>query len=66
MSVALKGVPVAEASPPPGVANVGGEWYYNEYADGSGVASLGLEEVPPVEPAAVEEERKGILDLFKR
>jgi penicillin-binding protein 1A len=66
MSVALKGVPVAEASPPPGVANVGGEWYYNEYADGSGVASLGLEEVPPAEPAAVEEERKGILDLFKR
>jgi penicillin-binding protein 1A len=66
MSVALKGVPVADMSPPPGVVNVGGEWYYNEYADGSGVASLGLEEVPPVEPAAVEEERKGILDLFKR
>ncbi len=67
MSVALKGVPVAEAVAPPGVANVGGEWYYSEYADGSGVASLGLEEIPaPVEPAAVEEERKGILDLFKR
>jgi penicillin-binding protein 1A len=49
------------------VANVGGEWYYSEYADGSGVASLGLEEPPaPTEPAAVEEERKGILDLFKR
>ena len=67
MSVALKGVPVAEAVAPPGVVNVGGEWYYSEYADGSGVASLGLEEPhPPTEPAAVEEERKGILDLFKR
>ncbi|MFT3957401.1 MAG: penicillin-binding protein 1A [Piscinibacter sp.] len=68
MSVALKGVPVAEAVAPPGVSNVGGEWYYSEYADGSGVASLGLEEPPhpPAEPAAVEEERKGILDLFKR
>lgn len=67
MSVALKGVPVSEPTVPPGVANVGGEWYYSEYADGSGVASLGLEEPPaPTEPAAVEEERKGILDLFKR
>lgn len=67
MGTALKGVPVAEATPPAGVTNVGGEWYYNEYANGSGVATLGIEEAPPpAEPAAVEEERKGILDLFKR
>ncbi len=67
MSTALKGVPVAEAVPPAGVTNVGGEWYYSEYANGSGVATLGIEEAPPpADPAVVEEERKGILDLFKR
>jgi penicillin-binding protein 1A len=66
MSSVLKGVPVAEAVPPKGVTNLGGEWYYSEYADGSGVTTLGIEEVPPVDPAEVEEERKGILDLFKR
>jgi penicillin-binding protein 1A len=67
MTAVLKGVPVSEPTAPPGVANVGGEWYYNEYANGSGVNSLGLDEPPATttEPA-VEEERKGILDLFKR
>ncbi len=66
MTMALKGVPVSEPAAPPGVTNVGGEWYYNEYANGSGVSSLGVEEAPVVDPATVEEERKGILDLFKR
>jgi penicillin-binding protein 1A len=66
MGFALKGVPVAEATAPEGVANVGGEWYYSEYAQGSGVSSLGLEEQPAAAPAQNEEERKGILDLFKR
>jgi len=67
MTAVLKGVPVSEPTAPPGVANVGGEWYYNEYANGSGVNSLGLDEPPATttEPP-VEEERKGILDLFKR
>jgi penicillin-binding protein 1A len=47
------------------VVNVGGEWYYNEYANGTGVNSLGLEEAITTEPPP-DEERKGILDLFKR
>jgi penicillin-binding protein 1A len=42
MQSALKGVPVMEPSAPEGVINVGGEWYYDEYAPGHGVASLGL------------------------
>jgi penicillin-binding protein 1A len=42
METALKGVPVMEPSAPEGVINVGGEWYYEEYARGNGVASLGL------------------------
>jgi penicillin-binding protein 1A len=64
MSYALKGVPPAEMAVVPGVVNLGGEWYYREYADGNGVVSLGLEDKLPVAPD--EEERKGILDLFKR
>jgi penicillin-binding protein 1A len=42
METALKGVPVMEPSAPQGVVNVGGEWYYDEYAPGRGVTSLGL------------------------
>jgi len=42
METALKGVPVTEPSAPQGVVNVGGEWYYEEYARGSGVGSLGM------------------------
>ncbi len=64
MEHALKGVPVAELVPPPGVTQVNGEWYYDEYASGSGVSSLGLEEPPANAPG--EEERKSILDLFRR
>ncbi len=64
MSVALKGVPVSEPTAPPGVVNVGGEWYYDEYANGSGVSSLGMEEAPAA--PRNDEERKSILDLFNR
>ncbi len=64
MGIALKGVPVQEAKAPPGVVNVNNEWYYEEYANGAGVNSLGLEEIAATPPN--EEERKGILDLFRR
>jgi penicillin-binding protein 1A len=43
MEVALKGVPIMEPAAPEGVVNLGGEWYYEEYARGSGVGSLGLD-----------------------
>lgn len=42
MRTALKGVPIMEPSAPEGLVNIGGEWYYEEYARGGGVASLGL------------------------
>jgi penicillin-binding protein 1A len=64
MQQTLKGVPVEEPSAPEGVVNMGGEWYYEEYTHGSGVSSLGLDEKLPTPPT--EEEKKGILDLFKR
>ena len=68
MKVALKGVPVQPFTPPDGVVNMNDEWYYEEFARGSGVSSLGLEvKMPGNAPTAPdEEERKSILDLFKR
>ena len=41
MESALKGVPIVEPAAPPGVVNVGGEWYYEEFARGGGVSNLG-------------------------
>lgn len=77
MQHALKGVPVAELPVPPGVVNVGGEWFYEEFARSSGVGSLGMsdgggygggggyeastEDTPP--PPS--EERNRIMDLFR-
>ena len=69
MDKALKGVPVAEPTVPPGVVNVSGEWFYEEYAHNSGVANLGLDAQPPgaaaAGPAPAPEERNRILDLFR-
>lgn len=64
MSQTLKGVPVDDPKVPGGLLYLGGEWYYEEYAHNSGVSSLGLDDKLPTAPS--EEERKSILDLFKR
>ncbi len=64
MATALKGVPVSEPVVPEGLVSLGGEWYFEEYAQGSGVSSLGLEEKLPAPPS--EEDRNSILDLFRR
>jgi len=64
MTHALKNVPVQEAAAPPGVSQVGGLWMYDEFANGSGVQSLGLEDTVPVTPTT--DERNSILDLFRR
>ncbi|MES2361975.1 MAG: penicillin-binding protein 1A [Pseudomonadota bacterium] len=79
MGYALKGIPVTDIPVPEGVVNVGGEWYYDEYAKGAGVSSVGLGQ-PQQDPAAnaagstpgapisvlpPADEKKRILDLFK-
>ncbi|MBU1441062.1 MAG: penicillin-binding protein 1A [Gammaproteobacteria bacterium] len=75
METAIKGVPVAEMPAPAGVVNVGGEWYYDDYAPGRGVASLGIETAPvmpaealtgvPIGAPPPPEERNRILDMFR-
>jgi penicillin-binding protein 1A len=49
MAGALKGVPEAPREMPPGVLQVDGEFYLQEYPPGQGVASIGLDDVPPAE-----------------
>ena len=74
MSHALKGVPVTELPVPEGLLNQGGEWFYEEYARGAGVSSVGLgtpapaPDGAPAAPISVlppADEKKRILDLFK-
>ncbi|MBK7613342.1 MAG: penicillin-binding protein 1A [Burkholderiales bacterium] len=69
MSRVLKNVPVAELAPPPeGVVNVGNEWYFEEFGPGRGVGAVGIsdhgQEASLPQPPT-EDEKKGILDLFK-
>ena len=48
MQRALKGLPESLPKPPEGVINVGGEFYYREYAPGeNSVQSLGLGDGTP-------------------
>ena len=74
MEYALKGVPVTEYPPPEGVVNIGGEWYYNEYAKGAGVSSVGTQDPAAgstdqpggaIQVLPPSDEKKRILDLFK-
>ena len=44
MQMALAGKPAASPAVPPGVVQVGGEWVFEEFAGGSGVRTLGLDD----------------------
>ena len=64
METALKTRPVMDAIAPEGVLYVNGEWYFEEYAKGGGVTSLGLgNEKGGSLPEP--DEKKRILDLFR-
>ena len=71
MESALKNLPVSEPLPPEGVVYAGGEWYYDEFARGAGITSLGLEDKaagltdPAQAPLPAPEDKKKILDLFR-
>jgi penicillin-binding protein 1A len=64
MASALKGVPVQDYVPPEGVVRAGPYWMFDEFTDGRGIGSVGLEDTVP--QPATPEERNSILDLFKR
>jgi penicillin-binding protein 1A len=65
MATALKTIPPRSLPPPEGVTLHGSEWMYEEFGPGAGITSLGMEDqLPPQTPS--EDERKSILDLFKR
>jgi penicillin-binding protein 1A len=68
MGYALRNVPIREPEVPGGLVRQDNEWLYSEYAQGAGITSLGLDDplTNPHAPAATEEEKKGILDIFKR
>jgi penicillin-binding protein 1A len=69
MEVALKGVPVTEPVPPEGITRIGNDWYFSEYTPELGIKSLGLNGENPESSTApkkvVDDERRGILDLFR-
>ena len=78
MDYALKGIAVTEYPPPEGIVSINGEWYYNEYAKGAGVSSVGMQQDPAAGSSAgaappggaiqvlpPSDEKKRILDLFK-
>lgn len=72
MQEALKGVPETLPTPPEGVTQVAGEWYFNEFAPGSSVKQLGSENDsqgtsnPETSSAPIPtDERKSIMDLFR-
>jgi penicillin-binding protein 1A len=64
MQSALRGVPVQDLMPPEGVVQSGPYWMFDEYSQGRGISSVGLEDKVP-QPASTEE-RSSILDLFRR
>ena len=64
MQTALQGVPVASYEQPPGLVVENGEPIYSNFADGSGVRSLGLTDPAPP-PDITPQERDSILNLFK-
>lgn len=65
MAHALKGVPLQETTPPEGLVNAHGEWYYDEFTPQSGRRSLGLEEQAAPASAPDPKEKSSILDLFR-
>ncbi|MGJ7494804.1 penicillin-binding protein 1A [Variovorax sp. RT4R15] len=75
MDTALKGVPVAALKAPDGVAQVDGEWYFDDFTPGHGIATLGIDVAEPqpaealapeqVAPAPPPEERNRILEWFR-
>jgi penicillin-binding protein 1A len=66
MQYALRNVPVAPYEPPEGVLTVNGEYFYDEYTGQAGVSAITAEDEAKAAKPSLEEEKRSILDLFKR
>ena len=69
MAFALRHTPVVEYTPPEGLVNIGGEWFYEEYTRTNGVRDVGLNSpesgAPSGTPSAPSaSEKSDILDMF--
>jgi len=70
MAFALRHTPVVEYTPPEGLVNIGGEWFYEEYTRTNGVRDVGLNSpesgAPSGTPSAPSaSEKSDILDMFE-
>jgi penicillin-binding protein 1A len=64
MNHALRKLPLQTPEVPAGLVQQGGDWVFDEFSGSAGVSSVGLEDQVPQAPS--EDEKKGILDLFRR
>ncbi|MCV2350033.1 penicillin-binding protein 1A [Paucibacter sp. Y2R2-4] len=65
MSYALRNIAISEPSAPEGIVRINNEWYYDEYSGKDGVRELSQDETT-MPQAASPDEKKSIMDLFKR
>ena len=67
METALRPLPISEPIAAEGLVQMGGDWYYSEFARNGGISSLGNNVNPggKAESLPPEEERNRILDLFR-
>jgi penicillin-binding protein 1A len=63
MTYALRSIPEAPMPPPPGVVQVNGEWFFEEFIQTNPDVANELSDSIP--PPITEEEKKGVLELFK-
>jgi penicillin-binding protein 1A len=65
METAIAGTPVQAATPPEGMVNMGGEWYYEEFTPANSVRALRRTQNDYIPPQSVgEDEKRSILELF--
>lgn len=65
MSFALRNIAISEPTAPEGIVRINNEWYYDEYSGKDGVRELSQDETT-MPQAASPDEKKSIMDLFKR
>ena len=60
----MRPVPEQALAVPEGLVQRGGDWIFEEFGSGGGVSAVGLDDKLP--KPTNDEEKRGILDLFRR